>query len=146
MTIRPIPVLAAAVLAFIVGELWYSPLLFGNVYLRLRGLDPAANTDELPMGEVIAEFLRWLIVSVVFAFGVARLRAASRSQMLVYALLLWAAMYAAAGGAVVHEGYDWRLYAIHAGDGLVKMLLIGTILARSMVMNVPRRGDPAHVV
>jgi hypothetical protein len=31
-------------------------------------------------------------------------------------------------GAVIWENMPWRLYAIHAGDALVKMLLMAAIL------------------
>ncbi len=32
----------AAVVAFVVGAVWYSPLLFGKTYMELRGMKPAA--------------------------------------------------------------------------------------------------------
>ena len=35
-------VLVAAVVVFILGWLWYSPLLFYKPWMRLRGLDPNA--------------------------------------------------------------------------------------------------------
>jgi hypothetical protein len=31
-------------------------------------------------------------------------------------------------GAVIHENMPWKLYAIHAGDALVKTLLMTVIL------------------
>jgi Protein of unknown function (DUF1761) len=40
-----VAVLGAAVLAFVIGGLWYSPLMFGRAYLTLRGLDAAAARD-----------------------------------------------------------------------------------------------------
>ena len=30
-------------------------------------------------------------------------------------------------GSVIHENMPWKLYAIHAGDGLVKILLMAII-------------------
>ncbi len=35
-------VVVAAVVAFVVGAVWYSPLLFGKTYMELRGMNPAA--------------------------------------------------------------------------------------------------------
>jgi Protein of unknown function (DUF1761) len=34
-------VLVAAVVAFVMGGLWYSPLLFGKAWVKLRGMDSA---------------------------------------------------------------------------------------------------------
>ena len=44
LAINYLAVLAAAFGAFIVGGLWYSPLLFGRAYLALRGIGPDAPT------------------------------------------------------------------------------------------------------
>jgi hypothetical protein len=31
-------------------------------------------------------------------------------------------------GSVIHEGYPWKLYAIHTGDALAKTLVMTLIL------------------
>lgn len=122
-------VLASAVAAFVVGGLWYSPVLFGKAYMSLRGLDPnGANAMTLPLGEMAAEFVRWLVIGFVLARFMTLLGIANLSAALTFGLWMWLAIYAALAGSVVHEGTPWRLYAIHVGDGLVKILLIAAIL------------------
>jgi len=120
-------VLAAAVAAFIVGALWYSPVLFGKAYLTLRGLDSASNV-AMPPGEIAAEFARWLVIAFVLARFMVMLSVASLPAALSFGLWMWLAIYTALAGSVLHEGTPWRLYAIHAGDGLVKIVLIALIL------------------
>jgi hypothetical protein len=122
-------VLASAVAAFVVGGLWYSPVLFGKAYMSLRGLDPnGANAMTLPLGEMAAEFARWLVIGFVLARFMTLLGIANLSAALTFGLWMWLAIYTALAGSVVHEGTPWRLYAIHVGDGLVKILLITAIL------------------
>lgn len=127
--INYLAVLGAAVAAFVVGGLWYSPLLFGNAYLALRGLDPAAASQTtMSVGEVVAEFARWLVIAFVLARLMALLGIASFSGTLTFGLWMWLAIYTALAGSVLHESTPWRLYAIHVGDGLVKIVLITTII------------------
>jgi Protein of unknown function (DUF1761) len=122
-------VLSSAVAAFVVGGLWYSPVLFGKAYMSLRGLDPnGANAMTLPLGEMVAEFARWLVIGFVLARFMTLLDIANLSSALTFGLWMWLAIYTALAGSVVHEGTRWRLYAIHVGDGLVKILLITAIL------------------
>lgn len=50
------------------------------------------------------------------------------TRALVFGGWVWVAMYTALAGSVLHEGYPWRVYAIHAGDGLAKIAIITAIL------------------
>jgi hypothetical protein len=116
-------------MAFVVGGLWYSSVLFGNAYMSLRGLDPtAAKAMTLSVGEMVAEFARWLVIGFVLARLMTLLGIANLSTALTFGLWMWLAIYAALAGSVLHESTPWRLYAIHVGDGLVKILLMTAIL------------------
>jgi len=119
-------VLTCAFIAFVIGGLWYSPLLFGDAYARLRASGVAAVTVSAP--EMVAEFVRWLVITYVLAYLVARLGIADLGGAVVFALTMWVLIYTALAGAVLHEGAPWRVYAIHAGDGLVKILVIAAVL------------------
>ncbi len=46
-------VVLAAVAAFVVGALWYSPLLFGKLYMKVRGMNPSADV-KMPVGTILA--------------------------------------------------------------------------------------------
>ena len=66
--INYLAVVLAAVAAFVVSSGWYSPLLFGKMYLELRGLDPAALADmAMPVGTIVGELIRSLVVAFVLA-------------------------------------------------------------------------------
>lgn len=123
-------ILVAAAVAFVIGGLWYSPLLFGNSYATLRGLDPAAlAATRPPVGEMIGEFARVLVVAFVLRYLLARMRVADVWGAAGVGLLVWFGFQAMMLlGAVLHEGMPWRLYAIHASDALVKTGVMSLLL------------------
>ncbi len=119
----------AALLAFLIGGLWYSPLLFGTASLTLRGVDPASAPTTMHAAEVAGEFARWLLIVLIVAHLLLRLSINSFASGVQVGFWVWVAIYAALAGSVLHEGYPWRLYAIHAADGLIKLLVISTVLS-----------------
>ncbi|MGH7528149.1 MAG: DUF1761 domain-containing protein [Gemmatimonadales bacterium] len=128
---RLLAVVVAAVVSFLVGALWYSPLLFGNAYLALRGIESATTTAATPPpSELIAEFIRCLIVAYTFAHFIRRLGIDSVKSALELAFLVWIGFQGfVLIGSVIHEGYPVNLFAIHAGDALVKAITSCVILA-----------------
>jgi Protein of unknown function (DUF1761) len=93
--------------AFVMGGLWYSPLLFGKAWVKLRGMDPAeaAGTQMRPP-EILAEFVRGLIVAVVLAGFVVHLGVVNWAGALYLGLALWIGFQATSiVGSVIHEHY-----------------------------------------
>jgi hypothetical protein len=122
-------VLVAAVAAFVVGAVWYSPLLFGRAYMEVRGLSPDAMANlRPPVGELFGEFVRNLVVAFVLGYFVVRLEVGDWKSAVQLALWVWVGFQAMLLlGAVLHEKMPPKLYAIHAGDALVKTLLMTVI-------------------
>jgi hypothetical protein len=129
--INYLAVIVAAVAAFGLSAMWYSPLLFGKAYMKLRGLDPGAMADmKLPVGEMIGEFARSLVVAFVLASFVVRLGVGDWLGAAPLGLWVWVGFPAMILlGSVIHENVPWKLAAIHAGDWLVKLLLMAIRLA-----------------
>ena len=123
-------VVVAAVAAFVVGAVWYSPLLFGKVYMNLRGMNSDAVADmRPPAGELLGEFVRYLVIAFVLAYFVVRLEVVDWKGAVQLGLWVGVGFQAMLLiGAVIHENMPWKLYAIHAGDALVKTLLMAVIL------------------
>jgi hypothetical protein len=123
-------IVVAAVAAFVVGAVWYSPLLFGKAYMEMRGMNPAAMADlRPPAWELLGEFARNLVISFVLAHFVVRLGVSGWKGAVQLGLWVWAGFQAMLlMGSVLHEQMPWMLYAIHAGDALVKTLLMTVIL------------------
>ncbi len=123
-------VIAAAVAAFVLGAVWYSPLLFGNAYMEVRGMNPGAIAAMRPPAwELFGEFVKNIVVAFVLAHFVVRLGVRDWKGAVQLGLWVWVGFQAMLlMGAVLHEKMPWMLYAIHAGDALVKTLLMTAIL------------------
>jgi hypothetical protein len=123
-------VVVAAVAAFVVGAVWYSPLLFGKAYMTLRGLNPGAMAGmRPPVPELLGEFVRNVVIAYVLARFVVSLGVVDGMGAVQLGLWVWIGFQAMLLiGAVLHEKMPWKLYAIHAGDALVKTLLMAVIL------------------
>jgi Protein of unknown function (DUF1761) len=66
---------------------------------------------------------------LVIAYFVVRLGVGDWKNALQLGLWIWVGFQAMLlMGAVLHEHMPWTLYAIHAGDALVKTLLMTVIL------------------
>ena len=129
LRINYLAVVVAAVAAFVASSAWYSPLLFGKAWMELRGMNPGAMADmKISAGEMIGEFVKTLIVGYVLARFVVLLGVVDWKRAVLLGIWMWVGFYATLMGSVIHENYPWKLYAIHAGDGLVRTLLMTVIL------------------
>lgn len=127
-----LPVLVAAVAVFVLGWLWYSPLLFLKPWMRLRGLDPVAAMAgaKVPAGKLLIELARCLVLAYVIARFVALLGITSWIGALHFGLFLWIGFpVILLTGSVLWDNTPFGVAAIHAGDWLVKLLVISIIVS-----------------
>lgn len=116
----------AAVAVFVVSAVYY--IAFTG---RLRQLSPAyADAEGTPPPRVIvAEILRSLVVGVVVAGLVALIGITDIVGAIQLALALWVGFpVVLLSGSVIHEKVPPMLAAIHAGDWVLKLLVITTIV------------------
>jgi len=126
-----LPVLVAAVVVFVLGWLWYSPLLFYKPWMRLRGLDPVAAMSgaKMPGGKLLVELARCVILAYVIARFVALLGISSWMGAVHFGFMVWIGFpVIILTGSILWENTPWKVAAIHAGDWLVKMLVISLIV------------------
>jgi Protein of unknown function (DUF1761) len=121
-------ILVAAVAAFAMSSIYY--MVFGKARMRLLGNDPDAGADmrKVPVWKMPVEFVRGLVVAVVMAHLVVQSRVADVTGALE--LGLWLAIgfpVMILSGSVLWDRRPWQLAAIHAGDWLLKILLMVVI-------------------
>lgn len=124
-------VLVAAVVVFVLGWLWYSPLLFYKPWMRLRGLDPVAAMAgaKMPAGRLVIEFARCVVLAFVIATLVASLHLVRLIGAVHFGVFVWIGFpVLILTGSVLWENTPWKVAAIHAGDWLVKLLAISIIV------------------
>ncbi|HEV2750637.1 MAG TPA: DUF1761 domain-containing protein [Gemmatimonadales bacterium] len=125
-------VLVAAVAVFVLGWLWYSPLVFFKPWMRARGMDPAAAMAgaKMPGGKLAVEFLRCLVLAYVIARFVALVGIHHWTNAVYFGFYLWIGFpVILLVGSVLWENVPWKVAAIHAGDWLVKLLVIPIIMS-----------------
>ena len=120
-------VVVAALAAFLMSSLYYSPLLLGNVWLAV---DPGSAAGTTPsIGKVLGEIVRTLVITFVLARLIGLLGASDWKGAVSLALWLW---FGFSGmmwvGAIMWEKTPWQVAAIHSGDWLLKTILIAVIV------------------
>ena len=120
------PFLASVIAAFVASSVWYSPLLFGKQFMELSGVGPSAGPN---VGKVVGELGRNLILAYVLGRFVVLLEVVDWKGALNLGVWLWIGFpVLLLSGSVMWQNVPWMLAAIHAGDWLVKILLIAVIL------------------
>ena len=125
-TVEDLPAIALATAAAVAASGgWYTA--FGR---RLAQLDDAYAEDTAAGGWVVpVELARSGTVAVTVSALAARTGVTRPREALRLGLALWLAFPAVLlTGSVVHEKVPWRLAAIHAGDWLVKLLLVSLVV------------------
>lgn len=121
----------AAVANLIIGFLWYSPALFGNMWLRHSGMGPDMPKPQAKemTRSITLSVVATLITTYVFSQLVAALGLATLAQGLLLAGFLWLAFQATILlSAVLWERKSWTFYAINASYWLVSLLVIALVV------------------
>ncbi len=122
--INYLAVIVAAVAAFVVSAVWY--IGFGNELAKLSAA--YADTQSPPAWKMLAEFIRSLIVAYMLARFAMLLGVSNWKGALRLGAWTWVFPAVILAGSVLHENVPWRLAAIHAGDWLIKLLVMSVII------------------
>jgi NAD(P)-dependent dehydrogenase (short-subunit alcohol dehydrogenase family) len=121
-TVEDLPAIGLATAAAVAASgAWYAA--FGR---RLAQLHDAYAEDTAAAGWIVpVELARSGTVAVTVSALAARIGVTRPRDAVRLGLALWVAFPGVLlTGSVVHEKVPWRLAAIHAGDWLVKLLLV----------------------
>jgi len=120
-------VFAAASSTFLVGRLWYSPVLFGKAWQRETGLTDAALKDRNPAKVFGPAF----ILALLMAFNLAVFLGPDATLGFAVAAAFAAGFgWVALGMGVTYlfEARSFRLWLIDAGYHAVSFTIMGLIL------------------
>ena len=125
--INPWAVLVAAAVPLVTSAAYY--IVFGGLWLSLRGLDPNTVSAAPHPWEIGGQFVRNVVVAFVLATLLARLRVTGWRGALRVGLLVWVGFQAMEViGAVLHENYPVGLYVLHVVDALMTTLVMAFVL------------------
>jgi hypothetical protein len=127
-TFNVFAVLVAALATFVLGGLWYSPVLFGKAWQQESGVtDEQMRTSNKAMVFSVA-FLLSLVATVVFALFLGPRPPVSLGLGAGFSAgLCWVA--ASFGINYLFEQRSFKLWLINAGYHTLQFTIIGLILA-----------------
>ncbi len=126
MTINLAAVAVCTLAAFVLSSVWY--IAFSKQRSRLLGLDIKVEQRPKPKN-IILELLRTFVLALVFAIVLSGMKDTSLHASLLLGIRLWLAFpFILLSGSVMWDKVPAKLAAIHAGDWLVKILLIAVII------------------
>ena len=132
MNLNWVAIVVAAVVVFVVSTAYYVTLAKQLAAARV-GTGAQATTAG-PAGrpapwKIGLELLRNLVLATIVASISSRLGIAEIGPSIVLAIALWVAFpFVLWTGAVLWENAPPRLAAIHSGDWLLKLLIIGVVV------------------
>lgn len=130
-TINYLPVLVTAVVLFMLGGLWYSPLLFAKTWTTLQGktMEQMRASNAGAMGYVQV-FICGLLTSTVMAMVIAHMPDPNAAHGVIVGVLTWLGFAGATSyGTALFSMKPKALWAIDSGFNLVSFVLAGLILS-----------------
>ncbi|MDF7777867.1 DUF1761 domain-containing protein [Sphingomonas sp. AOB5] len=119
-------VVAAALAAFVLGGLWYSPMLFGKTWQKAAGLSDETLKAGNPAIIFGGSFVLALIASATFALFLGPMTAGPATAAGLCAGLCWVAASFGING--LFERKPLALILINGGYHTVQFTLMGLIL------------------
>lgn len=127
-SINYLAVVTAALSTFLIGGLWYSPLLFQRIWMRANNL----TEEDLKQGNPAKIFGLSFIFALVMSFNLAMFLADEGTTVAwgatagLLAGLGWVAMAIATVG--LFERRPWSYILVNAGNQVVGFVVMGAIL------------------
>lgn len=133
MEINVLAVIVAAIVSMVIGSIWYSPLLFGNIWMKLSDIKFSKDKKE-QQAMMLRSYGLGVVSSLVLAYVLARFiqlfeadTAAAGAEIAFWAWLGF--IVTTQFGAVLWEGRSYKVFLIGAGNMLVTLVSMGVILA-----------------
>lgn len=131
VTLNYAAILVAGIVNMMLGALWYSPLLFGNIWMKAMKINKSEMKVDKYMGARYAvAFLMGLLMVYILAHYVSYMEASTASEGAETAFWPWLGfMMPILAGDILWNGKSFTVFAINAAHYLVAMLMAGVILA-----------------
>ncbi len=125
-----IAILVCAIAAMVIGSVWYSPFLFGKIWMKEMHMREEFTKGK-SMGVTYAgAFLMALLTAFVLALYVNNMEAQTAAEGAEAALWPWLGfILPVLASGVLWERKSFKAFAIAASNTLLTMVVTGVILA-----------------
>lgn len=126
-----IAVFLAAVAGMVIGGLWYSPLLFGKLWMHLSGITEKqiieAKKKSMTVNYVL-QFIALLVMACVVAHFIALMRLTTLPEIMQLVFWSWLGYQATLEfSSVLWGGKSWSLFLLNSAHNLVALVVIGLV-------------------
>jgi hypothetical protein len=119
-------VVVAAVAAFVVSSVWY--IVFGKELAKVSAAFAEALQKPQPW-KMLVVIVQSLVLALVLAYFIGLIGDVGWMGAVRVGVLLWIGLSAMQWvGSIMWEKVPWKMAAIHAGDWLVKLVVIAVIV------------------
>lgn len=125
-------VLIASVASMILGFLWYSPVLFGKAWMKLKGFTQASLKDaQKKMGPMYAlSFIGAIVMAWVLSMVISLVGVIDPMEAARVAFWMWLGFVAPVQmTSVIFGDKKWKLFAIDTGYQLASLLAMAIIIS-----------------
>jgi len=120
--------LGAALLNFIIGAIWYSPKLFGPIWMEGSGLKES-DVSNCGIGAYIGAFITSLILALGMAAFLDMTDSQNLTDALIVAFLAWMGFFLTCNlSALIWSKVPLPVFFVNIGYGLVSYLAIAAFL------------------
>lgn len=129
VTVNYVAVLVSAVVCMVIGSIWYSPILFGKLWMKSADCKEG-DMKGANMGQAYGlMFLGSLLMSFVLAHILGYAGAHSATDGAVVGIVIWGGFFITTSVASpLFERRSWMLYVINNLYHLVQLVAIGAVL------------------
>jgi hypothetical protein len=132
LNISLISVVLAAVAAMGIGMVWYSPKVFGSIWMNLSGVSESVLKEMKEKGMApayLAAFVSCLVMSYILAFLMNLAQVDSVLGGACIGFIIWLGFISTVLlGGVLWEGKSTKLYAVKVIHYLFVLIVMGSIL------------------
>lgn len=123
--INPLAVVAAVIVAMVIGGIYYSPPLFGNRMMELAKAPQIMRNPGKAMGvQVVFSLVAMIVLAVLVQMTGAKGVAAGATV----GFWAWLLVIMADAGQTNFSGRPWPLWLLNAGNWLLTFLVAGGVI------------------
>jgi len=127
---NPWPVVVCAVMQWLIGAIWYSPVLFAPAWMAALGITPQPGMKKGLIGGMLSSLIGDLVLCFVLWHFIMWAEATTWATGAFIGFLVWLGFFAAPNFAQgIYEKRPFKLFAINNGYWFVCLLITGVVLA-----------------